>query len=59
MAADGQIDLKLFSMIDPRLSASGLATIHMTLGGTLDEPLPQGSVVIRMEQPTTRAYPAA
>jgi translocation and assembly module TamB len=34
-------------MIDPNLSASGLATVHMTLGGTLDEPLPQGSVVIK------------
>jgi translocation and assembly module TamB len=47
LAADGQIDLKLASMIDPNLSASGLTTIHMTLGGTLDEPLPQGSVVIK------------
>jgi len=47
MAANGQIDLKLLSMIDPSLSASGLATIHMTLGGTLDEPLPQGSVAIK------------
>ena len=47
MAADGQIDLKLLGMIDPNLSGSGLATIHMTLGGTLDEPLPQGSVVIK------------
>src|SRR5260370_24506294 len=47
MAADGQIDLKLLGMIDQSLSASGLATIHVTLGGHLDEPLPQGSVVVK------------
>jgi translocation and assembly module TamB len=47
LAADGQIDLKLLGSVVPDLSVSGLSTIHMTLGGTLSEPLPQGSVKIK------------
>ena len=47
LAADGQIDLKLLGSMVPDLSVSGLSTIHMTLGGTLSEPLPQGSVKIK------------
>src|ERR1035438_4194156 len=43
LSADGQVDLKLLSIIAPDLTASGRTTIHMTLGGTLIEPLPQGS----------------
>jgi translocation and assembly module TamB len=44
LTADGQIDLKLLGSFDPNLTASGLTTIHVTVAGTLDEPLPQGSV---------------
>jgi len=47
LSADGQVDLKLLSMIAPDLTASGLTTTHMTLGGTLIEPLPQGSVEVK------------
>jgi translocation and assembly module TamB len=47
MAADGQVDLKLLSGLDPNLTASGLMTVHLTLGGTLDLPIPQGSIEIK------------
>lgn len=42
LAADGRVDLKLVSGFDPDITASGLMTMNMTVGGTLDEPLPQG-----------------
>ncbi len=47
LAADGQVDLKLFDSIAPDLAASGLMAIHMTVGGTLSEPLPQGSIQVK------------
>ncbi len=47
LAADGQADLKLLSGIDPDLTASGLMTVHMTLGGTVLEPVPLGSIEIK------------
>jgi translocation and assembly module TamB len=47
LAADGQADLKLLGGFDPDLTASGLTTVHMTLGGTWRAPLPQGSVEIK------------
>ena len=47
MAADGQVDLKLLSGVDPNLTASGLMTVHMTLGGTLSEPIPLGSIEVK------------
>ena len=42
LTADGRIDLKLLNSIDPDLSAGGLMTVNMTVGGTASEPLPQG-----------------
>ena len=42
LTADGHLDLKLLSGFDPDITASGLAAIKMTVGGTLDDPLPQG-----------------
>jgi translocation and assembly module TamB len=42
LAADGRLDFKLLSGFDPDITASGLVTMNMTVGGTLDEPLPQG-----------------
>ncbi|MGA8865774.1 MAG: translocation/assembly module TamB domain-containing protein, partial [Candidatus Sulfotelmatobacter sp.] len=42
LTADGRVDLKLLSTIDPDFAASGLASMNMTVGGTLAEPLPQG-----------------
>jgi len=47
LAADGQIDLKLLSILDPSITASGQATVHITLGGNLDRPFPQGGVEIK------------
>jgi translocation and assembly module TamB len=47
MAADGQVDLKVLTSLDPNLTASGLMMVHLTLGGTLDLPVPQGSIDIK------------
>jgi translocation and assembly module TamB len=47
LSADGQVDLKLLGSMVPDLTASGLTTVHMTLGGTLSDPLPQGSIEIK------------
>ena len=47
MAADGQIDLKLLSILDSNIAASGQMTVHMTLAGNLDRPLPQGTAEIK------------
>jgi len=47
LSADGQIDLKFLGSMVPDLIASGLTTIHMTLGGTLRDPLPQGSIEVK------------
>jgi translocation and assembly module TamB len=47
LAADGQVDLKLLAGVDPDITGSGLMLIHMTLGGTLSAPLPQGTIQIK------------
>ena len=47
MAADGLVDLRLLNGIDPDLTATGQATIHMSLTGTVKDPLPQGTVQIK------------
>jgi translocation and assembly module TamB len=47
LAADGQVDLKLLGSIFPDLTATGLTTIHMTVGGTLSDLLAQGSIQIK------------
>ena len=47
LKADGQADLSLLGGFDSNLTASGLATVHMNLGGTINEPLPQGTVEIK------------
>ena len=47
LSADGQVDLKLLGGMVPDLTASGLTTVHMTLVGTLNEPLPQGSIEVK------------
>jgi translocation and assembly module TamB len=47
LAADGQADLNLLGGFDPNLTASGLMTLHMTVGGTVTDPLPQGSIQIK------------
>lgn len=47
LAGDGQVDLKFFSAFYPNLTASGLATVHMNLHGTLRDPRPYGTVQIK------------
>lgn len=48
LVADGQADMKLIGgSFDPNLSTAGLMTLHMTVGGTLHDPLPQGTVEIK------------
>ena len=41
-AADGSLDMKLLSTLDPNFTSSGSVTMNMTIGGTLSQPLPQG-----------------
>jgi translocation and assembly module TamB len=43
LTADGRLDLKLLSSFDPDFTASGIVTMNLTVGGTLVEPMPQGS----------------
>jgi translocation and assembly module TamB len=43
-AADGRIDLKLLNGFDPDLSASGMMSVNLTVGGTVSEPFPQGRI---------------
>jgi translocation and assembly module TamB len=47
LTGDGQIDLKLLGSFDPNLTASGPASVHMTVAGTISDPLPQGRVEIK------------
>jgi translocation and assembly module TamB len=43
-SADGRIDLKLLNSIDPDVSASGMMSVNLTVGGTVAEPFPQGRI---------------
>jgi translocation and assembly module TamB len=47
IAADGLVDLRLLGGIDSNLTAGGQATMHGTLGGTVRDPLPQGTIEIK------------
>jgi translocation and assembly module TamB len=58
LAADGQIDLKLLGSFVPDLAASGRSTIHMTVGGTLSEPFPQGNVQMKDASATYAGLPS-
>jgi translocation and assembly module TamB len=58
LAADGQADLKLFSAIDPNLTTSGMMTIRMKVGGTLADPLPQGTIQISNGAATYAGLPS-
>jgi translocation and assembly module TamB len=44
LAADGRLDMKLLSSFDANLVTSGLASIQINVGGTFDDPLPQGQL---------------
>lgn len=45
-AADGHADLRFFNMLDPNLAATGQMIVHATMGGTVKDPLPQGTIQI-------------
>jgi translocation and assembly module TamB len=47
MAADGQVDLRLIGLVDSNLTASGQANVHVTLVGTVRDPLPQGRIEVK------------
>lgn len=44
LTAGGHADLKLLSTFDPNLSASGLVSADLTIGGTLSDPQPEGRI---------------
>ncbi|MGA8763368.1 MAG: translocation/assembly module TamB domain-containing protein, partial [Candidatus Sulfotelmatobacter sp.] len=46
LTAEGRVDLKLVSTVDPDFTSSGLLSMNMTVGGTLAEPLPQGRLEV-------------
>jgi translocation and assembly module TamB len=41
--ANGHLDLKLLSALNSDVTSSGVVAMKMSVGGTLEEPLPQGS----------------
>ncbi len=47
LSAEGQADLRLLGGFDPNLTASGAMNLHMTVRGTLSNPLPQGTILIK------------
>jgi translocation and assembly module TamB len=47
LSADGQVDLGLLGSLVPDVTSSGLTTIHMTLGGSLTQLLPQGTIEVK------------
>jgi translocation and assembly module TamB len=46
LIANGRLDLKLLSGVDPNLSSSGIVTMDVTVGGTTAKPFPQGHVQV-------------
>jgi len=47
LTADGQVELRFLSIFDPDITASGVTTVHVAVGGNLDSPLPQGTILIK------------
>jgi translocation and assembly module TamB len=47
LTADGQIDLNILSSFNSDIAATGALTVHMKLQGTIDQPLPQGTMEIK------------
>jgi translocation and assembly module TamB len=59
LAADGRLDLKLLSGLDPDITASGVVAVNMTVGGTFNEPLPQGRVQLSNGSLFYAAFPSS
>jgi translocation and assembly module TamB len=47
LTADGQVQFKFLSIFDPNITASGSTTVHMTVGGSLRQPMPQGTIEVK------------
>jgi translocation and assembly module TamB len=47
LTADGQLDLRLLSSINPDFTASGSMLVHIALGGTWVDPLPVGTIELK------------
>ena len=59
LAADGRLDLKLLSGFNPDITASGVVAVNMTVGGTFNEPLPQGRVQLSNGSLFYAAFPSS
>jgi translocation and assembly module TamB len=46
LTADGRLDLKLLSGLNPDFTSSGLLTVNVTVGGTMAKPFPHGHVLV-------------
>lgn len=46
LTANGRADLKLLSTFDPNFTASGLVSLSLTVGGTINDPFPQGRIQV-------------
>lgn len=58
LAANGQADLKLLGVLDPNLTTSGLTTMHLSVTGTLADPVPQGTIQIKNGAATYGGLPS-
>jgi translocation and assembly module TamB len=47
LTADGQADLKLLASLNSDISSSGLVNVHMTAVGSVNQPVPQGSIQVK------------
>ncbi|HEY1677633.1 MAG TPA: translocation/assembly module TamB domain-containing protein [Candidatus Sulfotelmatobacter sp.] len=47
LSAQGHADLRILGSFDSNLTTSGLMSINMTVGGTLRDPLPQGTIQLQ------------
>jgi translocation and assembly module TamB len=47
LTAEGQLDLKLLSTLNPDITASGAMSVHMKLAGNWHDPLPHGSIQVK------------
>jgi translocation and assembly module TamB len=46
LTADGRLDLKLLSGLNPDFTSSGFLTMNVTIGGTVAKPFPHGHVQV-------------
>ena len=47
LSAEGHADLRLLGSLDSNLTASGLMSVNMKVGGTVANPLPQGTIQLQ------------